>query len=107
MTPWLIPQSTAICNYTGVREENPECGMSLCVSLFFIKVQSHGAVIRATGEEKFEGNRTHELISHQQLSRAGLHSALALACSVAVCLFQLCHAWLSLYEKSFATAFLK
>lgn len=87
MTPWLIPQSTVICNCTGVREENPECGISLCVSLFFIKVQSHGAVIRATGEERFEGNRSNELISHQQLSSAGLHPALALACAVAVCLF--------------------
>lgn len=90
-----------------MREENLECGMSLCLSLLFKKVQSHGAVVRATGEEKFGGNQTSDLTSHQWLTRAGLHSALALACAVAVCLFQLCHAWLFLYEKSFTTAFLK
>lgn len=107
MTPWLIPQSTTTCNYTGVREENPECGMSFCVSLFFKKVKSHDTVIRGTGEEEFGGNWTNELISQQQLTRAGLYPALAVACAVAVCLVQLCHAWLFLYEQSFAIAFLK
>lgn len=58
-------------------------------------------MVRAIGEEKFGGHQTNELMSHQQLTRAGLWSALALPLAVPVCLLQLCHAWFFLYEKSF------
>lgn len=38
--------------------------VALC-ALVFKKMQCHGAVVRATGEEKFGCSQTNELISHQ------------------------------------------
>lgn len=53
---------------------------------------SNGTMVRAAGEEKFGGNWTRQLTSHQRLTGAGLHLSFGPAYGVTVCLFLLCRA---------------